>query len=128
MPYETTWETSGVIQKFRGVVSSPELFDALTDIQNGPRVGSLRYLIRDFLDVKVFDVGVKVLLEGRAWSMWVQEGVPEIVIAVVTTSPEIIQSMKVASSYGLDACPFAIFSTIEEARTWVAGFQEKRHS
>lgn len=123
MPYETTWETGGVIQKFRGVVSSPELFDALKDLYNDPRLYSLRYILRDFLDVEVFDVGVKILLEGRAASMTIQDRAPDIVVAVVTISPQIIESMKTASSYGLDVYPFKIFPNVAEARDWIAGFQ-----
>ena len=124
MPYETTWETSGVIQKFRGVVSSPEWFDALKEIYSGPRLDSFRYVLRDFLDVEVFDVGIKMLLEGRAASTLIQERAPDIVVAVVTTRPEIIESMKVASSYGLDVYPSRIFPNVAEARAWIAGFQK----
>lgn len=123
MPYETTWETGGVIQKFRGLVSSPELFDALKDLYNDPRLYSLRYILRDFLDVEVFDVGVKVLLEGRAASMTIQDRAPDIVVAIVTTNPQIIESMRVASSYGLDAYPSKICASVAEARDWIAGFQ-----
>ena len=125
MPYETTWETSGVIQKFRGVVSSPELFDALKDIYHDPRLYSLRYILRDFLEVEIFDVGVKILLEGRASSMMIQDRAPDIVVAVVATSPEIIESMKTASSYGLDVYPFRIFPNVAEARDWIAGFRKE---
>ena len=126
MPYETTWEPQGVSQKFRGVVSSPELLDALADIQNDSRVRTLRYLLRDFLDVDVFDVGLKVLLEGRVWSAAIRDRIPDIVIAVVTTSPEIIRSMQTASSYGLNAHPFAIFPNVDAARAWIAGFGDGR--
>ena len=63
MPHETIWEPNGVCQKFRGVVSSPELFDALTEIRSDLRAGGLHYVVRDFLDVELFDVGVKTLLD-----------------------------------------------------------------
>lgn len=128
MPYETTWETNGVIQKFRGGVSSPELFDALKDLYNDRRLLSLRYIIRDFLDVEVFDAGLKILLEGRISSRMVHDRAPDVVAAVVTTNPEIIESMKAASAYGLDAFPFRIFPTVAEAREWIAGFHKTRKS
>lgn len=120
MPHETIWEPNGVCQKFRGVVSSPELFDALTEIRTDLRAGGLRYVIRDFLDVELFDVGVKTLLEGRALSMAIHEHNPDIVVAGVTTKPEIIEVMRAASSYGLDAFPFRTFASIAEARAWIA--------
>ena len=128
MPYETTWESNGVIQTFRGVVSSPELFDALKDIYNDPRMHSLRFIIRDFLDVEVFDTGLKILLEGRISSRMVHDRAPDVVAAVVTTNPEIIEAMKAASAYGLDAFPFRILPTVAEARQWIAGFHETRDS
>ena len=120
MPHETIWETRGVCQKFRGVVSSPELFDALTEIRTDLRAGGLRYVIRDFLDVELFDVGVKTLLEGRALSMAIHDANPDIVVAGVTTKPEIIEALRAASSYGLDAFPFRVFASVDEARAWIA--------
>ena len=128
MPYETTWETNGVVQKFRGSVSSPELFDALKDLYNDRRLLSLRYIIRDFLDVEVFDAGLKILLEGRISSRMVHDRAPDVVAAVVTTNPEIIQSMKAASAYGLDAFPFRILPSVAEARKWIAGLHETRNA
>lgn len=125
MPHETTWEAHGVCQRFRGTLSSPELLAALAEIQDAPGIKSLRYVIRDFLAVDVFDLGVKALLEGRAWSVVMLDEIPDIVVAAITTSPELIALMKTASSYGLDAYPFAIFSNEEEARAWIAEFGGK---
>ncbi len=120
MPHETIWEARGICQKFRGVVSSPELFDALTEILNDLRAGEIHYVIRDFLDVELFDVGVKTLLEGRAMSMAIQDRNPDIVVAAVTTRGEIIEAMRAASSYGLDAFPFRVVGSVDEARAWIA--------
>lgn len=120
MPHETIWEPRGVCQKFRGVVSSPELFDALTEITGDLRAGGVRYVIRDFLDVERFDVGIKTLLEGRALSMAIRDDIPGVAVAAITTSPEVLEAMRVASSYGLDAFPFKTFGNTSDARAWIA--------
>ena len=121
MPYETTWETNGIYQKFWGVVSSPELFDSLTDLHRDHRFNSIRYVIKDYLGIEFFDVGLKTLLDGRAFNMVAQKENPNIVVAIVTTDPEIVASTALASSYRLDAYPRKIFSTVAEAREMIEG-------
>ena len=119
MPYETTWEPNGICQKFWGIVESPELFDSLTDVHRDPRFKSLRYVIKDYLDVEVFDVGVKTIVDGLAFNAAAKHRNPHIVVAVVTTDPRIIESSRAALSYRLDAYPRKIFATLAEARAWV---------
>jgi len=119
MSYETSWEPRGICQKFWGTVSSPELFDSLTDIHHDPRFDSIRYVIKDLLGVEVFDVGVKTLLDGRAFNLVAQQTNPNIVVAVVTTSPRIVQASEIASSYHLDAYPRKTFPTVADAREWI---------
>ena len=119
MSYETIWEPQGIYQRFWGVVSSPELFDSLADIHRDPRVATIRYVIKDYIGVDVFDVGMKTLLEGRALSMVAQQANPDITVAVVTTNPEIIQASEIASSYQLDAYPRKTWPTLADARKWI---------
>ena len=119
MPFETIVEPQGIFQKFWGEVSSPELFDSLSDLNKDRRFASIRYVIKDFTDLEMFDVGVKTLLEGRAFSMVAQHTNPDIVVAVVTTDPQIIQASEMASSYNLDAYPRKIFPTLSDARDWI---------
>jgi len=119
MPYQTTWEASGVCQKFWGVVTSPELFDSLTDTHDDPRFDSLHYVIKDYLEVTVFDVGVKTLLEGLALNTVSKRTNPHVVVAIVTTNLQIIESSKAASSYNFDTYPRKIFPTVAEAREWI---------
>lgn len=119
MPFETVWEPQGVCQKFWGTVTSPELLDALTSIQRNPRIGSLRYVLRDFLGVELFDAGLKAMMEGRAFSILAHKKNPDVVVAMVTTNCQIVQSITMASSYGLDVYPIRIFSSVSEARQWV---------
>jgi hypothetical protein len=57
MSYKTIFESTGVRQKFWGVVTSPELLYSLTDAHDDGRFNSLRYVIKDYLDVEFFDVG-----------------------------------------------------------------------
>jgi hypothetical protein len=125
MSFETIWEPQGIYQKFWGTVSSPELFDSLSDIHHDPRFASIRYVIKDYTGVEIFDVGVKTLLDGRAFNMVAQHTNPDIVVAVVTTNPQIIQASEMASSYRLDAYPRKILPTLADARKWIEGVGKK---
>ena len=125
MPYQTIWESAGVCQKFWGVVTSPELSDSLRDVRDDPRFDSLQYVIKDYLDVEVFDVGLKTLVDGHALGMVSKRTNPNIVVAVVATNPQIIESSKSASSYRLDSYPRRIFPTIADAREWIKETKKK---
>lgn len=125
MPYETTWETNGISQKFWGVVSSPELFDSLKNVHQDPRFNSIQYVIKDYLSVDVFDVGLKTVLNVRAFSMATQKTNPDLVVAIVTTNPQIVAASTAASSYRFDSYPRKIFSTVAEARAWIEDTKRK---
>ena len=56
MPYQTTREARGIYQKFWGDIVSPELFDSLKAIQETPDFASLRYVIKDYLDVNILAI------------------------------------------------------------------------
>ena len=120
MPYQTTRETQGIYQKFWGDVVSPELFESMNVIQDDPDFDSLRFVIKDYLDVALFDVGVKTLLEGLVLNMRGKRTNPHIVVAIVTTNQEIIDASNAALSYRFDAYPRKLFPTLDEARHWIA--------
>ena len=120
MPYQTTRESQGIYQKFWGDVVSPELFESMNVIQDDPDFDSLRFVIKDYLDVALFDVGVKTLLEGLVLNMRGKRTNPHIVVAIVTTNQEIIDASNAALSYRFDAYPRKLFPTLDEARHWIA--------
>ncbi len=119
MPHETTREEKGLYQKFHGVVSSPELFNSIVAIHKDPDFSSFDYVIKDFLDVEVFDVGLKTLIEGRALNLGVQRKNADLVVAIVATDPALIEASMVASSYRLDFYPREIFASVAAARAWI---------
>ena len=89
-------------------------------IQDDPDFDSLRFVIKDYLDVALFDVGVKTLLEGLVLNMRGKRTNPHIVVAIVTTNQEIIDASNAALSYRFDAYPRKLFPTLDEARHWIA--------
>jgi len=119
MSYETIWEPQGIYQKYWGYLSSPEIFDSFSEIHGDPRFTSIRYVVKDYVGVEVFDVGVKTLLDDRAFNRVAQHANPNIVVAVVTTNPQIIQASEIASSYSLDAYPRKQWPTLADARKWI---------
>ena len=62
---------------------------------------------------------MKTLLDGRAFNLVAQQTNPDIVVAVVTTSPQIIQASEIVSAYHLDAHPRKTFPTVADAREWI---------
>lgn len=120
MPYQTTWETNGIYQKFWGQVESPELYDSLRAIFDTPHFDKLQYVLKDYLDIETFDVGVKTIVEGLLLNMKGKRTNPNIIVAVVTTSPDIVEASNAALAYRFDAYPRKLFSTIAEAREWIA--------
>lgn len=123
MPYQTNREARGIHQRFWGDIIPPELFDSLKDIPDDPDFPSLRFIIKDYLDVREFDIGVKTLLEGLALNVHWKHINPHIVVAVVTTNPEIIEVCRTALTYSFDAYPRKVFPTLAEARAWIASFE-----
>ena len=121
MPYETTRESRGIYQKFWGEIASPELYESLKAIPSDPDFASVKYVIKDFLDVEVFDVKVKTIVEGLALNRVWKGTNPDIVVAVVTTNEDIIASCRSAQSYRVDAYPRKVFPTLTAAREWVDG-------
>ena len=121
MSYQTIREPQGIYQKFWGDVVSPELYESVKVIQDDPDFDSLRYIIKDYLEVGLFDVGVKTVLEGVALSVIGKQINPDIVVAIVTTNPEIIDANNSAQSYHFDAYPRKVFPTLADARAWADG-------
>ena len=119
MPYQTIREPKGIYQKFWGDVVSPELYEAINVIQDDRDFNTLRYVIKDYLDVELFDVGVKTLLEGLALHTIGKRTNPDIVVAIVATNPEVIDASNAAQAYHFDTYPREVFSTLAEARTWI---------
>ncbi len=119
MAYETIWESQGIYQKYWGCVSSPEMFDSFSEIHDDPRFASIRYVVKDYIGVDVFDVGVKTLLDDRAFNRLAQHANPNIVVALVTTNPQIIQASEIASAYSIDAYPRKQLPTLAAARKWI---------
>lgn len=124
MPYQTTWETNGIYQKFWGQVESPELYDSLRVIFDTPHFDKLQYVLKDYLDIETFDVGVKTIVEGLLLNLKGKRTNPNIVVAVVTTNPDIVEASNVALAYRFDAYPRKLFPTLAEARAWIAGLKE----
>ena len=119
MPYQTIREPKGIYQKFWGDVVSPELYEAINVIQDDRDFNTLQYVIKDYLDVELFDVGVKTLLEGLALHTIGKRTNPDIVVAIVATNPEVIDASNAAQAYHFDTYPREVFSTLTEARAWI---------
>ena len=120
MSYRTIRESNGILQEFWGVVCSPEVFDSIRAIHDEPQFDTLQYVIKDYLVVEEFDVGVKTLVEGFVLNTVWKRMNPNIVVAGITNNPTIIATRNEALSYRFDAYPGKVFATVADARNWIA--------
>ena len=125
MPNETIREPLGIYQKFWGELQSSELYESLKVVHNDPDFESVQYVIKDYLNVELFEVGVKTIMEGLAMNARGRRTNPDVIVAIVTTNPDIIGSCREALSFGINAYPRKVFPTVETARDWIRSFGEK---
>lgn len=119
MPYTLVWEPRGVIKHFFGHVTSNELLRAGTDTEGDARFDNLRFVINNFLDCTGFSISSDVVDEIAAIDEAASTINKSIRIAVVAKEPAVIDAATQYANSPMNVYPTRIFSTMEEARTWL---------
>jgi len=122
MPHQTSWETQGVVKRFRGVLSAEEFVKSAQEVAADPRFNDLLFIIDDLRDVEVHNVAEQETMEdlvgvhlGSAFTN------PNIRIAFVTTNQHLgaianrLKAMLFAQLHEMKT-----FATMEQARAWLA--------
>ncbi len=120
MGYEVLWEARGVVKRFHGHVTREDMIDSVVMTESDSRFDTLRYVINDFLVVHSIGFTPADVLEIAALDMAASLSNPRIVVAVVTTLPEILELVPVYAAPDAQGFPTACFATMAEARHWVA--------
>jgi hypothetical protein len=120
MPYEITWERSGVFRRYYGDVSIAERRHSFDRICADPRFDDLRYTITDYLDVDSYEVTSEATEEIAALHTGPLLTNPHIVIAAVAVDEWIIAAIRHFISLDFVRQPYRIFPTVNEARAWIS--------
>lgn len=120
MGYELHWEDRGVVKRYFGQVSSEELLAPVVATEADKRFDTLRFVINDFLEAKSIAFTQADIDLIAAHDMGAAATNPNIKVAVVAAQPEVIDLVQRYMQVAVRAYPTSIFSTMAEARAWVA--------
>jgi hypothetical protein len=118
--YELHWEGRGVVKRYFGQVSGEELLAPVVATEADERFDMLRFVINDFLEAKSVVFTQADIDTIAAHDMGAAATNPYIKVAVVATQPEVIDLVQRYMQAAVRAYPTSIFSTMAEARAWVA--------
>jgi len=118
--YELHWEDRGVVKRYFGQVSSEELLAPVVATEADKRFDTLRFVINDFLEAKSIAFTQADIDLIAAHDMGAAATNPNIKVAVVAAQPEVIDLVQRYMQVAVRAYPTSIFSTMAEARAWVA--------
>jgi hypothetical protein len=118
--YELHWEDRGVVKRYFGQVSSEELLAPVVATEADKRFDTLRFVINDFLEAKSVAFTQADIDLIAAHDMGAAATNPNIKVAVVAAQPEVIDLVQRYMQVAVRAYPTSIFSTMAEARAWIA--------
>lgn len=119
MSYEVIWESHGVIKRFFGEVTDLDMMKSVIDTESDARFDDLRYTINDFLGMTGFSFGLSEIDDIAVIDKGASMTNPRIRIAVVTTSPDIVNFATHYANSPLNAYPTRIFTSLVDARAWI---------
>ena len=120
MPFEIIWEGDGVYRRYHGNVTIDERRRSFDLICADPRFDDLRYAITDYLAVERYEITPRATEEIAAMHVGALHTNPRIVIAAVAVDTAVIEAIEHFISLRFISQPYRIFSSVCEARSWVA--------
>lgn len=118
--YELHWEDRGVVKRYFGQVTSEELLAPVIATEADERFDELRFVINDFLAAESVVFTQADIDAIAAHDMGAAATNPSIKVAVVAVQREVIDLVHRYIDAAARAYPTRIFSTMAEARAWVA--------
>ncbi|MDP3515347.1 MAG: hypothetical protein Q8S20_21600 [Sulfuritalea sp.] len=119
MGYELIWEPHGVIKRFVGEVTDADISASIVVTHGDERFDSLRYIINDFLGGTERSVPPAAIEEIVAIEHAASISNPRIRIALVAADADFVEMADQYAGSALKAYPTRIFSSLDEARTWL---------
>jgi hypothetical protein len=119
MPHLTILEEHGFFTKWSGTITVAELIQMQEQAHADPRFDSIHYSIHDFSECNalVFDQsGIEYMAAIDAAA---SKSNDQIKIAIVAANTALAKGISSYQSTGLSPFPLRLFSSLDEARTWV---------
>ena len=120
MPYAIIHEAQGILVKWRGHASSADVVRMQEQAHANPNYERFRYSIHDFSECVGFSCDLADMEYSAAIDAAAARINQRVKVAVVTNLPEVLQAAQAYWDNGLSPYPIRTFSTLEDARTWVA--------
>jgi hypothetical protein len=121
MPYEVSWEPSGVVQRYSGVVSDEDVIAANREVYANPLLPAMKYQIVDFSLVEKIDVSSATARAVADSDRRVAETNPDVKAAIITSAPFVRgMSNLYATTHEVRGGSWTtkIFEREEDARAW----------
>lgn len=129
MPFELHWEPGGVVRRYIGHMTAAERERSFDLICQDPRFDQLTYTITDYLAVTGYEITPTDTEEIAARHIAPTLTNPGILIAAVVTDARIIGAIAHFKSLGfVPPDSYRVFSTLTEARTWIAAHAARPRS
>jgi hypothetical protein len=121
MPYRIRWEGHGVYRRFFGVITLAEFREANKEMRTDVRYEGIRYIISDYLEARPApDITEQDLRTYARQERLHFYDSPDIVQAIVATDPKSVTFARYYESLGVSPYCTADFSTVADARWWIA--------
>lgn len=120
MVIEHIWERFGVVRRFVGRISGPDMANSAIAIQSHPRFDEIRYVLNDFSDCTGVDIDPDLVEEMAARAAIAARTLRSFRVAVVTTLPEVVAIAETFRRLAFADYPIREFDTMEAARAWLA--------
>ena len=85
MSHEITWEATGVVCHFSGIVSSEEIVEVKAEVFDDPRIREISYQIADFTQLEKLEVSADAVREVAVIDRRLSEVNPDVRVAVITS-------------------------------------------
>lgn len=119
MPFNNSWEESGIYRKYSGSVTGEDILQAIDETVADHRYDKVRYIINDFLKISGKQVTHEDIELIAAMDYAASLTNPYIRLAIVTIDPE-IEQMLAAYHQAASPAPFetALFADLAQSRQW----------
>lgn len=120
MPCKIVWEPEGVYRRLFGDVTIAQRRASVQAIAADQRFDGLSYAITDYLDVADYEATPESTAEIAAMHIGPLFTNPRLLLVAVVDRPDILASIHDFMRYGFIKTPYRAFSTLPEARAWIA--------
>lgn len=120
MPFQSAWETRGVLTTWTGIATGEELIAYILEGQSNPRFDSVAYSLHDFTACTGTMFDHDSIEELAAMDAAGAHSNSKIKIGVVTDRADVISMVRDYLGTELSPYPVRVFPTLAEARAWAS--------